>query len=48
MYPWNETHRISNILINKNPNYQFNENISNHHLYPKITRDTQKSSKKSK
>jgi len=44
MYPWNETQRISNILINENPSHQFNETISNHHLYPEITRDIQQQS----
>jgi hypothetical protein len=28
-------------LINENPSHQFNETISNHHLYPEITRDIQ-------
>jgi len=34
-------------LINENISHQLNKTTSNHHLYPEITRDTQKSSKKS-
>jgi hypothetical protein len=47
MYPLNETQWIFNVLINKNSSKQLNETTSNHHLYPKITRDIQKSSQKS-
>jgi hypothetical protein len=43
MYPYNETQWISNVLINKNRSNQLCEIISNHQMYPWITKDIQES-----